>query len=674
MMPRTRIRLAVMVCLFMVRATPHAQHLSSARSIGLGASVVFTDDLHAIDWNPAILPFMKNWEASVSGGYIPTGEVSGTLFHSAGLAKQFGAGQSAVARLSPGIIQEFIVPSIFSIEDSSHTYSTKYDKKISYRESFAAGYGWRISSPLSVGLSVHLLEEKVNDTKYTIDSNFLISTTPVDYTGSSLVGDAGVLWSFNASWKAAAVGKNVFRLKEHSLPQDLEEYELNADPFFRAGVGFAGVRGLLLGLDADFGRQVRIGGEWLATPDLRVRTGSYIQTSPSVTGEALSFGIGMVLPPVKIDVSYLAFLSQTNRRGVADINEFLESGISNIEYNKFTGDRLSVSATINFGAPRRGDARIEYVDLSSDIFPAAQSLYAFQPLGKARVKNISSKSIDAKVSFYLDDFMDAPTETRPYPIAPGETVEIPLFAVLNEHTRTTQSRAVREGDVYVRTFSPGEYDDHYQLRVLVHGRNDWNGEISQLPYFVTPEDPAVVTFARTRLAVYKSVFDTIPQELHSLKKAEILFGEFAGELLYVDDPKSSQDYVQYASETLGRKGGDCDDLSVCLAALLSSIGISTAFVDVVPPDRPDQSHVYLLFDSGVEAQRAEIISRNPKRYVVRKNDKGNETAWIPIETTVVQHGFEEAWSGGAKEYFTDAEVNLGLVKGWMTVVDVGLTN
>jgi folate-dependent phosphoribosylglycinamide formyltransferase PurN len=100
------------------------------------------------------------------------------------------------------------------------------------------------------------------------------------------------------------------------------------------------------------------------------------------------------------------------------------------------------------------------------------------------------------------------------------------------------------------------------------------------------------------------------------------------------------------------------------------MGISVAFIDVVPPSTPEQSHVYMMFDSGIPGMDAAAISDNSKRYVIRKNTQGVETAWIPVETTDIRNGFEEAWNSGAAQYFQGAEVDLGIVHGWMKVVDL----
>jgi hypothetical protein len=158
--------------------------------------------------------------------------------------------------------------------------------------------------------------------------------------------------------------------------------------------------------------------------------------------------------------------------------------------------------------------------------------------------------------------------------------------------------------------------------------------------------------------------------MESYIKARLIMNSFAGKLVYVNDPRLTADYVQYPAETLRLRGGDCDDMTVCFSSLLSSVGISTAFVDVVPPNAPDRSHIYLLFDTGLDPRYGSSISENPKRYVVRRSKGGAESVWVPIETTVISKGFDEAWTAGSQAYFDDVEIGLGLAKGWVRIVDV----
>ena len=424
------------------------------------------------------------------------------------------------------------------------------------------------------------------------------------------------------------------------------------------------------GFDGDTERQIRFGGEIIAGDALRLDAGLYLDASSSPTADAVAVGVGTTLDPVRFDLSYLTFFSQANRRGSADVATFLATNLRNIEYNAFTSNRITLTASVKFGRSRDQLAQFEYVDVLTEVFPAASSTYAFTPVGTARVRNISSSPIDARVSFFVRRLMNSPTESKPIRIEPGAVVPVPLYAVFNESIQSVKSLSIRDGDIAVHTGPNGDEDDHVQSRVLVRGRNDWNGDISTLKHFVAPQDDQVLAFTHDVIKREKSALDTISAQLDRFQKARFLYDNFARGLTYVSDPALSQDFVQYPSETLALKSGDCDDLSVAYASLLANIGISSAFVDVVPPDQPDRSHVYLLFDTGVPASEAYVISDNAKRYVTRNNARGLATVWIPVETTVIDGGFDSAWIAGAKEYYNDVEVNLGLVKGWVRIVDI----
>jgi hypothetical protein len=244
------------------------------------------------------------------------------------------------------------------------------------------------------------------------------------------------------------------------------------------------------------------------------------------------------------------------------------------------------------------------------------------------------------------------------------------MAIFNEQVKKGTALTVREGDVYVSASPAEQYDDRSQTRLVILGRNAWDGDVRSLRYFVTPDDPAVLRYSRDALLAQRDSLAQTPPALEQFAKIRALINSFAGRLLYVSDPKLTADYVQYPAETLQLRGGDCDDITVCFTSLLSSIGLSTAFVDVVPPDRPEKSHIYMLCDTGIEPRHGSLISGNPKRYVVRRNAAGAETIWIPLETTAASQGFEAVWTGGAQSYFDDVEVGMGLIKGWVRIVDV----
>ncbi len=661
--------------MIMAASTSYTQHLSSARAIGLGGYTALAGDLNALDWNPAGLTGLNDWQIEAGNFVSPTLSDHTITAQVVGVGKRFVDIYAAGFRVSPGITLDFTVPSTFSFEDSSRSLTTRFDKKISYSEPYAVGFAVRGPEDFAFGLSVHRFENQVSDTRFSVDANSVIQSTPVEYSAGMFLADLGISWSPRPGYRFGAVAKNLVQVIDSRLPEEESQFDLTLPRYVRFGAGYSLMEGLLVSADGDTKKQFRVGGEWSGPWRLLLRGGLYADGSSTLSADALSLGIGGAYGAVSVDASYLKFFSETYRKGSAGISAYQEADIASLEYNRFTGDRVSLTAQISFGGIRPIPVHIDRVDMSGDFFPALRPLYAYRPIGRAIVRNTSTKPIEVKLGFFIDKLMDAPTETKPERIPPGDTMGVPLYAVFNDSLRAARSMSVRNGDVTIKAIDEdGSYEDRYQSRVLIHARNDWNGDVSVLRYFVTPDDSDVIHFTRSYLNHYKVLLDTVPGELAAVARARIIFDEFAEQLLYVNDPKKSEDFVQYPSETIRIRGGDCDDMSVCYAALLASMGISTAFVDVVPPGHPEDSHIYLMFDSGVNAGSASLLAGNPKRYVIRGNDHGTESVWIPIETTAITKGFEEAWKAGAQEYFNDVEVNLGMVRGWVRVVDLGIVD
>lgn len=651
----------------------YAQHLGSSRESSTGGSTVLASGPSAIDWNPAACASIRGWMI-IAGGYsfVGGGESGSPEFYGIGAGAGISDRQGAAFRITPGSSLDFVIPFRFVLEDSLQRLVTRYDRQIHYEEVFSLGYGYSPADGLSFGASLHSFEQKVSDTEYSVDSSSVIHAAPVEFSGSVIGADLGVLWSPGRIWRLGAAAHNVVR-SANGLPDEARQYAL-AMPFsLTAGVSYAGIRNLIIGLDADTEDRIRFGGE-CDIPGIAVFRGvCLVDASSSFSSGALSFGFGRSIQSVTLDVGYRAYLSQENRRGLSTVTAFESLDIRHLDDNPFTGNRLSVSASVSLGRATPGLIRIEYVDVLHEIFPSSQALYALAPVATVRVRNLASKPAEVRARFFVDHLMDGPTESAPVTIGPQQTGEIPLFATFNTSIQSGVSVTVRDADVSVSASTDrGPVEDRRQTRILIRARNDWDGDVSRLRYFVTPRDSGILKFSRTYLSAYKALLDTVPAERIALEEAKILYNEFAARLLYVHDPKETADYVQYPSETLSLRGGDCDDLSVCYSAILGSIGVATAFVDVVPPDRPDGAHVYVLFDTGIDPGRAGLVSSNPKRYIVRSSTaQGRPTVWVPVETTLMSRGFEAAWAAGSQQYFDDVEVGLGLARGWVRLVDVG---
>lgn len=496
------------------------------------------------------------------------------------------------------------------------------------------------------------------------------SDTAVTYSGRTWNVDAGVQWRPGPRVTLSAVGRNLVRFSGGGFPGGFDSLALSDTRFVEAGLAFAATPTFAVALQIGSNKSAALGYEWKPWKSLSISNGFYLSNNQSPVFYAVSARAGWSYEVIELEASYLRFLNQEERRGTTSLSGFSPENIGSIDLSPYTPDRLSLSAKVIFGNIRQPLVRIEEVRMAGGIYPSSSQTLAYRPIGTVKVRNVSEKPVQAKASFYVDRFMDAPTESVPVYMIPGEEREIPLNAVFNELVMRVSSGTIRDGNVYITATPAEEYDDKAQARIYIHGKNEWDGDVNSLRYFVTPDEPEVLRYSRDVLLRLRDSLAAVPRHLEDFVKAKLIFNEFAGKLLYVSDPKQSADVVQYPSETLKAHSGDCDDMTVSFASLLSSVGISTAFVDVIPPDRPDKSHIYLLFDTGIPPQFGAGVSGNPKRYIIRKSAAGIESIWIPIETTAITHGFEEAWTRGAQEYFDDVELGLGLAKGWVRIVDV----
>lgn len=80
-------------------------------------------------------------------------------------------------------------------------------------------------------------------------------------------------------------------------------------------------------------------------------------------------------------------------------------------------------------------------------------------------------------------------------------------------------------------------------------------------------------------------------------EARALFNWVRDEIRWIRDTRGIET-LQYPHRTLAFKAGDCDDLSIILSALATSIGIPTRFRAIAAnPGRKDSySHVYVMMD------------------------------------------------------------------------------
>jgi len=333
----------------------------------------------------------------------------------------------------------------------------------------------------------------------------------------------------------------------------------------------------------------------------------------------------------------------------------------------YSGYKLSIGLAYMWGSTPE-IFNIEEVKLIvRDIYPAYYQFYNTYPIALAVVKNTTTYPIEVNVHSEIKEYSERKQESGFIKIEPGETIDIPIQALFGDKLLESTKRNPAVIDLEIEARAGSLIKKNISLNVTVHSRNAWNGEIDRLGFFITPDEKDIMQYSRNIVSNTEISRDTAK----NITIARALFDNLQTRgMVYQSDPNIpyyQDDYVQFAKETLENHSGDCDDLVVLYASLLESVGIKTAFVDVQDPSEKE-AHLYLIFDSGVSVENSQLVSTNEKRYIIRKGSAGNQTIWIPVETTLVNKGFDIAWNAGAMDYLEKGIIRSGLNSGWIRII------
>ena len=306
----------------------------------------------------------------------------------------------------------------------------------------------------------------------------------------------------------------------------------------------------------------------------------------------------------------------------------------------------------------------------SDIYPAYYQFYNTYPVAMVTVRNRVGYPIEVNIKSDIPGVSERQEQSGFVRVDPRETKDIPVHALFGSRLLRTTKREPATIDLKIEARAGTMITKTVSAQITVHSRNGWNGDIDKLGYFVNPESDPIREFSRS--IIMEGVTEPDNRK-NSVLTARLVFQALGNrKIRYLSDPNIpfyKDDRVQFAESTLELGTGDCDDLVVLYASLLESLGIHTAFVDVQDPEK-DTAHLYLLFDSGISPEESELVADNPKRFIVRQNDSGRNSCWIPVETTLIHEGFEQAWQAAALQYLQEAEIRNGQINGWVRIVDL----
>lgn len=312
------------------------------------------------------------------------------------------------------------------------------------------------------------------------------------------------------------------------------------------------------------------------------------------------------------------------------------------------GNEGSWAVTKQMKGPKRKDVSLISIDKIEiqPVFTAASKYYVANPIGHVTIRNNDEVSFrNVKLALGFKKYSDFPTEIVVPDLGAGESKIVPVTMTFNDQVFELTEDTPVQMDVRLSYFEDNQEKSISQnAPVTLYSRNviSWS-ERGRLSSFITPKDPPIVDFARAAIRDNMALLKGASVGKQLAKAALFYEALNALNISYVPDPKTpfteasvkpnSLDYVQFPRETLRRKTGDCDDTTALMAALLESVGVSAALVDM-------PGHILVMADT--EESDIDVLGLPEERFV-----KFQGTYWVPIETTRLGQNFAAAWQSGS---------------------------
>ncbi len=350
---------------------------------------------------------------------------------------------------------------------------------------------------------------------------------------------------------------------------------------------------------------------------------------------------------------------------------------TNIMEPLYQGMSVSIGLTYNMGASSR-DSEFRFIPEFDTIFPVFYKYYDNNPVGSVILQNMERGKIDnVKISLFVPDFMNQPKLCAELDqMQQKEEIEIPLYALFTDDILKVTEGTKVSAEIQVEYDFLGSRVAGKRIETLtVNNRNamTWDDD-RKAASFVTAKDPAVLRFSKGVAADISNIGSGAVNSNFRMAvgifEALSIFG-----IGYVIDPTSSYielsedalavDYLQFPSQSLLYRAGDCDDLSILYTALLESVGIKTSFITI-------PGHIYMAFSPDITQNEAEKLFSDAANLIFLDGE-----TWIPVEITMIKDGFIKAWEAGAREwrnnFIKDSAVLVPIHEAWELYEPVGIS-
>jgi hypothetical protein len=332
------------------------------------------------------------------------------------------------------------------------------------------------------------------------------------------------------------------------------------------------------------------------------------------------------------------------------LRELLPGSFEGVDGNRI---RFRFAPGMTASAPLKAPS--SEVEITSSDFPSLFSdlrkTYSSRPYWRLNLKNSGRSAIEkVRLTVSVDGIAGCLFDTLLTNFNPSASKNVPIsltFPAGSLEYRQHSNRAVAR--VSLRYPNDPRKEDEFQIPVWIHPPKvfQWTHPMAICSY-ISSKDPSIDFFLRQSGLIGGRGGSAL---FLAAKTYEAL--RLRG-INYQRDPKSrvgregEMDEIQYPPETLLLKTGDCDDLALLYATLLTALGMETNLL--VYPD-----HILVMVLMDVPPVRSAKVSADPGMVVIHGG-----RAWIAVETTLLgRAGFLEAWKAASEQL--NAGRNEGMV-------------
>lgn len=604
---------------------------------------------------------IKDWGISLQYGAEFSSSINSSLYLLS-LAKKLG-NHSLSARFTPGYQKEFLFATGESIIINDTT-TQSLEANYNYKELFGLGYSYKFDEQFSAGLVARFYSQDFNReiVKPIYGDTLYLVREAINEKVNLLNVDVGIDYILNKNFQFRVSSINLISIKDDLTIEEFQGFEMDQKrgALLMASYMPAEFFNFHLLYETSNSFQVSATGYTKGFTYVLTAFHDYYQ-EPYIAGVVPAVGYRTDL--FEILLSGVKYFSERNTN--ASFSKFYEEGIHNIFNNRYSFDKIVLSLALKISSVPEKQVELIDVEIVRDIYPTFYDKYIEQPFAFGTVVNITDKPVSVIPSVKIEGITDDKIQSPPQTLQPGDTVKVPFYLIIPDKY-VIDKASLSYADFYV-TASSSEPDAQLQKAALINSMNSWDGNVANLRYFIMRDMDFSMNYAKSVLSNNKSALDTIPSELSSFYKSEIILNDFVKKLVYTSDPRATAEYVQFPKQTIELKGGDCDDLSVAYSSLLESVGIQTALVDY--KEDGEIRHVNVLLNTKLSPSQAKLITNNDSKYFIRKNEQESDEVWIPIETTSLTD-FEDAWNIGVEKFNRDALIEMGLATGKVEIIDV----